>query len=131
MDKQNAKISLKTCSGLKRIFTEEDALLIDSGTCLSNESFAFQVVVKSTKNMALPVKVESELLAKVHIVKKHIGGTEKLRQDDYYYNAPDNMYPEILEEVSEISLIENQISTLFIPFLKFFLFWRFLTDSNR
>ena len=114
MDKQNAKITLQTCSGLKRIFTESDAVLIDSATCLSNESFAYQVVVKSTQNAVVPVKVESEIGAKAYIVKKHIGGTEERKQDDYYVNAPDNMYPEILEEVSEISLLENEIATLFI-----------------
>ncbi len=115
MDKQNAKISLKTCSGLKRIFTEEDALLIDSAICLSNESFAFQIIVKSTKNITLPIRVDSPFQAKTYLVKKHVGGgPERFKQDDYYVNAPDNLYPEILEEVREISLIENQISTLFI-----------------
>ena len=105
---------LKTCSALNRIFTEADIIKTTKGCILKNQSFAFQVVVKSTTNAKVPVKVESGLEAKVYIVKKHIGGTEKLRQDDYYVNAPDNMYPEILEEVAEISLTENELTTLFV-----------------
>ena len=72
MQDQNTKITLKTCSGLKRIFTEDDAVLIDSGICLSNESFAYQVIVKSNESAKVPVKVESKLEAKVYIVKKHL-----------------------------------------------------------
>ena len=105
---------LKICSSLKRIFNENDAVIIENGVCLSNESFAFQVIVKSPKNATLNVLVKSQLLTKTYLVKKHIGGTEERKQDDYYVNAPDNMYPEILEEVSEISLLENEIATLFI-----------------
>lgn len=106
---------IKTCSSLNRIFCEEDAVLINSGTCLSNESFAFQVIVKSSVTATLPIKVDSGLAFKTYLVKKHVGGgPERFKQDDYYVNAPDNLYPEILEEITSVNLTANEIATLFI-----------------
>ena len=70
--------------------------------------------MKSTISATLPVKVESKIHAKAYIVKKHIGGSEKREQDDYYFNTSDNKYPEILEDVDKIVVNQNEISTLFI-----------------
>ncbi len=102
-------------SATVKIFDEKDCFPITEGTCLQNESFTFQIFVQTDKKILAPIQIESDLPVRVYQVKKMKGNEEPTeKKDDFYVAKEDAMYPDLLQEVRQLSLEENGAATLYV-----------------
>ena len=96
-----------------KIFKKEDCVEINSGTCLINESFAFQVFIESEEKLNTKIEIDSDLDVKKYLVKKMKGDFYlKKETDDYYVYAEDDMYPDLLTEIDMLEVEQN--ATIFV-----------------
>ncbi len=102
-------------SATVKILSEKDCCPIDSGVCLQNESFTFQIFVKTEEKTLVPVKVGGDLPARIYQVKKMKGNDEPTeKKDDFYVCTEDTTYPDLLQEVTQLSLEEKGEATLYV-----------------
>lgn len=98
-----------------KIFSREDVVAIDSGKCLKNESFAFQIYVENAEDGAYDVEVISDLKIGVYEVVKKKGNYDKTsKTDDFYVHPSDDLYPEFLRPTRRLNTRKGGNYTLFI-----------------
>lgn len=108
-------MKITVSSAMIRLFNASDCVKITSGTCLSNESFQFQLFLETDKDVKADVSVNADVEAYVYEVKKMKGDLYiKKETDDYYVYAKDDMYPELLKVCDTVDVKAGETATLYV-----------------
>ena len=98
-----------------KIFSRKDCIEINSGKCLINESFFFQLYLETETAIVDKIEVLSDLNVKTYLVKKMKGDFYLDKKvDDYYVYAEDHLYPDLLVETTTIEMQDNSDATIFV-----------------
>ncbi len=108
-------MSLTLCSGDVKILSKKDVVKLNTGFCLSNESFSFQLFIDdeffwlSKDNLNGEISVESDLpvnIYKVHEVKGNYSNNKKT--DKYYIKSKGDVYPDLLTRENYIYFLRKE-----------------------
>lgn len=102
-------------SALVKICDISDCVQIKRGVCLENESFAFQLLLKSDASVSRKVAVSADIPVNVYRVFNKKGNFDShIKTEDYFIHTPDDMYPELLLKADILEMEKNTTATLFV-----------------
>lgn len=107
-------MNLRLASGNVKILSSADVVACNSGKCLKNESYFFQLYIVGAKDGEYPVAVKSDLPVRVYEVLDRDGSSWLNRgEDGYYLHTENDKYPELLLERKSIVFDGEEHKTLF------------------
>ena len=106
-------------SGMVKILTEQDCLPIQSGNCLCNQGYQFQILLDKKERRGHQVCVESDLseyitIYRVYDMKGNYEHPLNKKTDDYYIKSENDIYPDLLKKTTEVTSSEQEQCVLFV-----------------
>lgn len=107
------------CSALTKLIKESDCIPIDSGVCLKNQGFQFQVVLKKRVRCDEEIVIKGALASfctAYRVYKMHGEYEHPLNKktDDYYIKAEDGEYPDLLRKVTTLTTAADEECVLLV-----------------
>lgn len=101
-------MSFTLCSGDVKILSKKDVFPISGGTCLSNESFSFQLYIEN-ESLNGEIKIQSDILVNSYRVRE-IKGTyyNNKKTDKYYIKTENDVYPDLLTPANYIYYLKPE-----------------------
>ena len=106
-------------SGMVKILTEQDCLPIQSGNCLCNQGYQFQILLDKKERRDHQVCVESDLSEYITIyrvcdMKGNYEHPLNKKTDDYYIKSENDIYPDLLKKIDTVTTAGQEQCVLFV-----------------